>query len=387
VSSTVSGRVPLWRDVRVLRVVGQAVFAVLAVAAGWYLLSNLTGNMERTGIRTDFDYLRQPLGINVSGADVTSSTTVRGVMIVGIKNTALVAFLGIVLATVWGVILGVARLSQNWMIRKLAAVYVEVVRNIPVLILIFFFFFAAFAQLPVINDPFESRWLLASNRGIWIPWVIGTDGYMPMALAWLAGLVVALLVARWRTRVNERTGQPHHRVLWALGTFLVIAVVAIFATSVPLQGSLPTRDGRAVVGGFRVLISYAALLVALVVYTASHIAEIVRGSILAVHKGQSEAAQALALTNFQRMRFVILPQALRIMVPPTANQYLNLTKNSSLGFAIAYPEITAITGQIISNGRPAPQAIALLMLIYLVFSLFISALTNLYNRSIQYVAR
>lgn len=386
-SSTVPERVPLWRDVRVLRVVGQAVFAVVAIAAGWYLLSNLTGNMERSGISTDFDYLRQPLGLNISGADVTSSTTVQRVLLVGVKNTALVSFLGIVLATIWGVILGVARLSQNWMIRKLAAVYVEVVRNIPVLILIFFFFFAGFAQLPVINDPFEARWLLASNRGIWIPWVIGTDGYMPMALAWLAGLVVALLVARWRTRVNERTGQPHHRVLWALGTFLVIAVVAIFATGIPLQGSLPVRDGRAVVGGFRVLISYAALLVALVVYTASHIAEIVRGSILAVHRGQSEAAQALALTSFQRMRFVILPQALRIMVPPTANQYLNLTKNSSLGFAIAYPELTAITNQIISNGRPAPQSIALLMLIYLMFSLFISALTNLYNRSIQYAAR
>ncbi len=337
-----------------LRVVVQLVFLGALAGLVLYLYGNLTSNLEARGIPTDFGYLSEPAGFTILGSDFRPSQSFRQALIVGTTNTALVAFLGIVLATILGILVGVARLSSNWLVRKAAGVYVETLRNIPVLVIIIFVYLALILRLPKIDDAIDLGFLL-SNRGLWVPWFeAGSDAGALWGVAGL-GLVLALFVGVWRTLRFNATGRPHHRVLWGLGVFVLVLVIGYFALGRPLSLSFPQLDGRTVEGGLRLIPEYAALLVALSVYTASHIAEIVRGSIQAVPKGQTEAA--------------------------TANQYLNLTKNSSLAVAIGFPEVTRLTRLMIQQ-VPAPQAIAILMGIYLAFSLGISLVANLINRAL-----
>jgi len=305
-------------------------------------------------------------------------------MIVGAKNTITVAVLGIVLATVVGVAVGIARLSTNWLVRRAASLYVESLRNIPVLVIIIFFSAAVILTLPRIENSIE--WLDAivmSNRGTWVPTVVGRDGVGAFWIAVAAGVVIALGIAWWRTKRFEATGRPHHRVLWTIGVVAVAVIVAYLALGQPLVASLPERTARSVTGGRVVSPEFTALLLGLVAYTASHIAEIVRGSILAVPRGQTEAATAVGLGPMQRLRFVVLPQAFRVAIPPLSNQFLNLTKNSSLAIVIGYPELMRVTRVAIGNGSPAPQALVLLMVVYLALSLTISAAANLANRRLE----
>jgi general L-amino acid transport system permease protein len=307
---------------------------------------------------------------------------------VGVVNTIRVSLVGILLATIIGVLVGIARLSTNWLVRKAAAFYVESLRNIPVLVIIIFFYIAVVLKLPPISTAAEVLGLIVfSNRGLVVPWGEGSPNVGAYLIVLGAGLLLGVLFAVWRTRRFDRSGQPHHRVLWGGITLLIIAAAGYAVLGDPITLTFPTRDGRVVEGGIELGPEYAALLIALVLYTASHIAEIVRGSILAVPRGQTEAAEAIALTAFQRTRYVILPQAMRIMVPPLANQYLNLTKNSSLAVAIGYFDLTRITNQIIANGNPAPQMISILMLCYLGLSLLISLIANIVNRSLRLESR
>lgn len=380
VSTPARRRPPPWRDVRVHRIVLQVVFLALVAGALIYLYGNLVANMRRQNIRGGIDFLGQSAGFAIAGSEFDSSDTVLAAILVGVGNTLSIAVAGIVLATLVGIVVGVARLSTNWIVRRMAAAYVETFRNVPVLVIIIFLYLGVMIRLPPIDRAVE--WggvLVLSNRGLVIPWFEIVGGVALFLILVAVGLGIAAAVAVWRTRRFDRTGRPHHRVAWA-GTTLVVAVVLAFVLSgQPLALSLPERGDLGTTNGFRLTPEYGALLLGLVIYTASHIAEIVRGSILAVPKGQSEAANALALSGFQRMRYVVLPQAFRIMVPPLANQYLNLTKNSSLAVAIAFPDVTRIIGIAISQRAPAPQAIVVLMLIYLCFSLATSLVTNLVN--------
>jgi general L-amino acid transport system permease protein len=378
---TAPQRPPLWRNVRVLRIAFQALFLLLVVGGILYVFNNLTANMERLGIRTDFRHLRQQAGFAIPDSDFLSSETMFAALVEGAENTAKVAFLGIALATIIGVVVGIARLSTNWLVRRSAALFVETLRNIPVLLIILFWYLGVVLQLQPLEE--GSDWggvLSVSNRGLVLPWAERTAGLGVFLTVLALSLAVAAAVWIWRTRRFDRTGEPHRRVLWASAIVLAGAVVAFFAGGQPLAASLPEQERFGTVGGFRLSPEFGALLIALVLYTASHIAEIVRGSILAVQRGQSEAANALGLTAFQRLRYVVLPQAFRISVPPVANQYLNLTKNSSLGIAIGFYELTRVTRIEIGQGAPAPQATFVLMLFYLAFSLFIALVTNLINR-------
>ena len=359
-------RPPPWRDVRVLRVVLQVLFALGVVALVTWLVQNLISNLEAVGLSTDFSFLDQPAGFQILGSDFRASQTVREAFLVG-----------------------VASLSSNWLVRKSANLYVETLRNLPPLIVIVFVFSAVILRLPRIQE--AADWLglaIISNRtiGITAPALEG-DSAGAYALVLLVALVVGIALAVWRTRVNVATGAPHHRVLWGVGVFLGIGVVGWVVLGGPLVLDHPQIVGVQIEDGWAMSANYAALLLALVVYTASYIAEIVRGSIQSVPRGQTEAASALALTSFQRLRFVVLPQAFRIAVPPMANQYLNLTKNSSLAIAIGFFELTQTTFTVIGNGNPAPQSIVILMLAYLMLSLIISAITNLANRRLQLVSR
>jgi general L-amino acid transport system permease protein len=219
-----------------------------------------------------------------------------------------------------------------------------------------------------------------------IPWATAGDNSGAYLAVLGAGVLASIAVWIWRTRNFDATGTPHHRFLWGTGTFLLFAIVGFFALGRPFTLSRPVVvDGRFIEGGYQTVGPYVAVLVALVIYTASHVAEIVRGSIQAVPKGQTEAANALALSGFQRLRFVVLPQAMRIAIPPLINQFLNFTKNTSLSIAVAYAEITLIVFQAIGNANPAPQLIIILMGSYLIFSLTISLLINYLNRRLQLV--
>jgi general L-amino acid transport system permease protein len=386
--TTTTRRPPPWRNVRVLRVVGQAAFLTAVVALLLYLLDNVVYNLERLGIPTGFDYLDQSAGFAIPNSDFRSSQSLLDALVVGVQNTAKVALIGIVLATILGVVVGVARLSTNWLVRRAAAAYVEGFRNVPVLIIIVFIWLGVFLRLPPISRAVEFLDLVVlSNRGLVVPWFDKVGNGVAFGLVALAGFLLAAAVWIWRSRRFDRTGQPHRRVLWAFGVLLAVLAVGFFVTGRPWVIATPERGALATAGGFRLAPEYAALLLGLTLYTASHIAEIVRGSILAVSRGQSEAANAVGLSDFQRLRFVVLPQAFRISIPPVANQYLNLVKNSSLGVAVSYYEVTKITQVSISQRAPAVQAILVLMAIYLVFSLSIALVTNLINRRLTLKGR
>lgn len=363
-----------------LRIVIQIVFMVAVFAVGSYLSRNLSTNLRDQGIRTDFGFLSQPAGFRIADSPFEASQSVRSAILVGMRNTAQVAGVGIVLATLLGVATGAGRLSRNWLVRRGTALYVESIRNVPPLVIIFFFY-VIIQTLPAIGDAIEWFGLIVlSNSGLVVPSLAlkpDASSFWPIVAGAAAA---AAIVWVWRTRRFDRTGDPHHRVLWGSGVFITIVAAGYLALGRPIVASVPLRGEFGTTGGLRLNPEFAALLFGLVLYTATHIAEIVRGALLAVPRGQSEAATALGLRDFERLRLVVLPQALRIAVPPMANQYLNLTKNSSLAVAIAYPEVTGIVILALNQGAPAPQSFAILMLVYLVFSLGISAVTNLVNR-------
>lgn len=381
-------RPPFWRDVRTIRIAAQAVALAVVLVVLYVLFFNVTNNLRRQGIRTDFSFLDQPFGVRIAGSDFNPGSSVRGAFFNGIRNTFALAIVGIPLLTLFGVLVGVARLSTNWLVARLAAVYVEVLRNLPPLLLIIFAFQAVVLRLPPARSPITPLGLLViSNLEIWVPGVTAGPGYRSFMLIMGVAIVAGAFVWWWRTKNEERTGRPHHRWLLSLGLVLLVAVIAYLAIGRPLAVSVPQLEGRIVTGGYRGLGAYFAVLGALVFYTSSHVAEIVRGSIQAVPKGQTEAASALALSGFQRLRFVILPQATRIALPPIINQYLNYVKNTSLAIAVGFAEVTQIAFQAIGNGQPAPQVILLLMASYLLFSLVISAIVNAYNRRLRLVTR
>jgi general L-amino acid transport system permease protein len=362
---------------------GAAVLVVLYVL--WF---NLTNNLRAAGLPTDFDFLTQPLGVDIPGSDISPSAPIWRGLLNAVKNTLALVVVGIPLLTIIGVLVGVARLSTNWLVSKAAGLYVELLRNIPPLLIIFFIFNAVVLQFPVLQESFNfADLVIVNNRYLAVVGFTSQPNFGPFLAIMAGALVVAAGVWWWRTRRSEQTGEHHHRVLWALGVFTVLSVIGFFALGGPVGLSRPVLDGRALEGGFSGLAAYWAVLAALVLYTASHVAEIVRGSILAVPRGQTEAANAIALSPFQRLRYVVLPQAMRVAIPPIISQFLNFTKNTSLAIAIGYAEMTRITFQLIGNGQPAPQMIFLLMGGYLVFSLIISLIANIVNRRMQLVTR
>lgn len=384
----VSQRVPFWRDIRVIKIAAQLAAIVVTGFVFYILWFNLSNNLRRIGIRTDFDFLNQPFGVRIAGSDLSPGSSVREALLNGVRNTLALAVVGLPLLTVIGVLVGIGRLSSNWLVAKASALFVETIRNLPPLLLIVFAFQAVILRLPPARNPITPLgWFVISNLEIYVPGISSGARARTFHVTMLLAIVGGAILWWWRTRVQDRTGRPHHRWMWALGLVVIVAVVAYYTLDRPLAVSVPVLDGRVITGGFGGLGAFFAVLGALVLYTASHVAEIVRGSIQAVSKGQTEAANALALSNTQRLRFVVLPQALRIALPPTINQYLNFVKNTSLAIAVGFADVTLIAYQAIGNGQPAPQTILILMGCYLLFSLVISAVVNLYSRRYRLVTR
>ncbi len=378
-------RVPFWRDVRILKWVLQ--IAVLAIVAAilWWLYRNYTTNSSRQNIPTNFNFLDNPAAFEITGNSMSQSAAVRDALYQGILNTLRISVAGMIAATILGTIVGVGRLSKNWLVSKIATVYVELIRNIPLaLFVVAGLLVVILGVFPSVQDSWDFFGMaIVSNRGVAVPWFDGSGRglvaiFAVAALAWWG-------VAKWRQRVSDRTGTLPRSGLWGGATFAVIVVIGWFAFG--YDATLPELDGRATVGGIRIDPSFFALFFALVIYTASHIAEIVRGSIQAVHRGQAEAADAVALSGFQKMWYVILPQAFRIAIPPIGNQYINLIKNSSLGAAIGYYDLTLVAKTTVGNGSPAVPVFALTMFIYILISLVTSTIVNIANRRMTLVER
>lgn len=379
---------PIWRDLRAIRIALQVAFLAAVAGAIAWMFTNLATNLGRLGIRSDFGFLDQRAGFTILGTDFEASQPISEALVAGLSNSLRVGVIGIILALIIGIVLGVARLSSNWLLKRAASAYVELLRNVPPLVLIAFFYFAVLTQLPTVDEaitPLDA--MVLSNRGLFLPWFELAEASQLFLALVAVGVVAAVGVGIWRSRRFDATGRPHHRLLYGLVTLLAVSAVAWLALGRPVTLTIPSLEGRIVDGGTEILPEYGALLVALVLYTSSFIAEIVRGSIQAVPKGQTEAGSALGLSWFVRLRHVVLPQALRIATPATGNEFLNLQKNVSLGVVIAYPELLRVARQAVGNGQPAPQLLLLALVGYLAISLLIAAIVNVANRRLELVER
>jgi general L-amino acid transport system permease protein len=368
-------------------------FVLLAglVWLGYALALNAKANLDAQGITSGFGFLENTAGfaVNQSLIPYSESDTYGRVFLVGLLNTLLVSGIGIVLATILGFAIGVARLSRNWLLARIAAGYVELIRNLPLLFQILFWYLAVLGTLP---SPRQSISLFGeiflSNRGIIMPApVVGTGAGLVLAV--FAASVAATIALRvWARRRQMRTGRQLPLVWTCLALLVAPALIALIATGWPIGFEAPELRGFNFVGGIRLLPEFVALLVALTTYTAAFIAEIVRAGLLAVPRGQSEAASALGLRRGLTLRLIVLPQALRVIIPPLTNQYLNLTKNSSLAVAVGYPDLFAVfAGTTLHQTGQAIEIIAMTMAVYLAISLITSALMNWYNAHIRIAER
>ncbi len=383
--SSVSARPKFWRDVRVLRWLFQIFVLGVVFAILFWVYGNYQTNVERSRVPTSFGFLDNPASFTIPGTDFDQSAPVSAAFVRGFQNTMLVAIVGILFSTIVGTLVGIARLSKNFIVKTLSSAYVEIIRNLPLLLLITFMNLAVVLQtFPRIEDawkPFDL--FVISNRGLALPWFVGSGP--TLLLIFVCGTAVSLIVMKLERARADRTGQKSRAGIFAaliIPGFLLVGWILL-----DYSWTLPFVDDRGTAGGLRIDPSFFALVVALVLYTSSHIAEIVRGSIQAVHKGQGEAADALALSPGQKMRIIILPQAFRIAMPSIGNQYLNLIKNSSLGATISYFELTQIAQITVGNGSPAVPAFTLTLLVYLSISLVTSLIVNFFNRRLALVER
>ncbi len=381
----------LLTDPQVRAWVFQVVAVLAVVALGWYLFHNTQSNLAQRGILSGFGFLEQSAGFGISQhlIDYTESDSYSRVFLIGLLNTLLVSVIGIVLATLLGFVIGVARLSPNWLVNKLATVYIEIFRNIPPLLQIFFWYFAVLLPLPgpkqslSIGDTF-----FLSNRGLNIPAPSMAEGFWPFLITLGLALLAVLLMARWAHRRFEASGQAFPALLSGLGMLVLLPALAVLIFGSPFHWTVPELKGFNFRGGLVLIPELLALTLALTVYTAAFIAENVRSGIQAVSHGQTEAARSLGLKPGVTLRMVIIPQALRVIIPPLTSQYLNLVKNSSLAAGIGYPDMVSLfAGTVLNQTGQAIEVIAITMSVYLSISISISLLMNWYNKRIALVER
>ena len=374
-----------WNDRRVRAILYQLIF-LAAVAFGlWLLVSNTIENLSARGLKSGFEFLGARSGIPISDSIIPwdPDDTFGRAYFVGILNTLRVGVVGIILATVLGTFIGIARLSTNWLVAKLASVYVETIRNIPLLLqLIFIYALFGFA-LPEQLDPLViGSGFFLSKSGLMFPLLKLEPEHYAVAGLFFASLVVTIIYNIWAKRRQDRTGVSPRRLLPSLGILFLPALALFLVLGAPAEFDVATKTRFRFIGGGAVAPEFLTVLIGLVLYTAAFIAEIVRSGILAVSYGQTEAASAMGLTRGHTLRLVLLPQALRVIIPPMTSQYLNLVKNSSLALIAGYPDVVAIENMTMNQTGRALEAIMLIMAVYLTISLSISLAMNLYNRRI-----
>lgn len=384
------GRPAPWRDPRVRGIVIQIVFVAVLAAVAAFLVHNTVVNLEQRGIASGFGFLgdEAKFGIGESLIAYSPADSYLRAFLVGLTNTLYVSAIGIVLATIVGTVMGLARLSSNWLVAKLAQIYVETFRNIPLALQLLFWWGLLRQVAPAPRQAWQPLPdVFISNRGVSFPVPHEDPAHFWMLLALVAGVAASWAVSRWARQRQVRTGQQFPSLWLGLGLILGLPLAVFLAAGAPLRLDVPALQGFNFSGGIVFSPEFAALLIGLVIYTGSFIAEIVRAGILAVSWGQSEAAMALGLTAWQRMRLIVLPQALRVIVPPMTSEYLSLTKNSSLAVIIGYPDLVSIANTTINQTGHAVEGITMIMAVYLVISLVISLIMNLYNRAVALVER
>ena len=364
----------------------QILLVALIGALIWGASFNAAQNLARAHIAFGFGFWNNTAGFDISqtliGYSASTSSFGRAFW-VGLLNTVVVAVIGIVLATVLGFAVGIARLSRNWLIARFAGGYVELIRNVPLLLQLLFWYNAVLRSLPALRGSVAlPGGAVLNNRGLFLPRPEFGASFIAVVVAFAVGIVAAIALHGWLRLRRDRTGQEG-RVVWpALALVVGLPLIVFVLAGFPLTFSVPQMGRFNVTGGLEILPEFAALVLALTIYTAAFIAEVVRAGILAVHTGQIEAAQALGLSSSTTLRFVVVPQAMRIIIPPLTSQYLNLIKNSSLAVAIGYPDLVQVfTGSVLNITGQAVEVITITMAVYLAISLFTSLLMNLYART------
>ena len=372
-----------WRSKAFRGVLYQVLAITLIFVAGAYLLSNTLENMRARGIKSGFDFITQPAGFGIGESVIPfdSAESYGKAFLVGLSNTFRVAVVGIIAATLLGTLLGIGRLSRNFLLRGLSSAYVDLIRNVPLLLQLFIWYFVMTELLPPIETALQPMPdVFFSKNGLQFPHPTWSDGHVFTLIGFVASLFGCWAWSRFAKRRFEATGQVVPVLLPALLVIIGVTALGWLVGGAPAGLDVPEKTEINVVGGGAVTPEYLTVLLGLVIYTAAYIAEVVRAGIQSVPYGQHEASAALGLSRGQALRLVQLPQALRVIIPPMTNQYLNLTKNSSLAVAVGYPDLVSISNTSLNQTGRAIECIALVMACYLTLSLLTSAAMNAYNK-------
>jgi general L-amino acid transport system permease protein len=379
-----------WRDERKRGFVAQILTIAIVVLAFWFLISNMLENQARLGVPLSLDFLYGTAGFQISFSliPISLDSPIIRIIETGIINTLVASAISIVLATLIGFLIGVLRLSSNWLIARLATVYIEVVRNIPLLVQLLFWYAGITKALPVVRQSIMIGPDIALNvRGLFIPRPVPGDGSWIILVALIVAIVGAVGIHRWSKQRQKATGQQFPSIWTGVALIVLLPIVANFAAGSPVTWEIPKLQGFNFRGGLTMAPELVALVMGLSVYTSAYIAEIVRGGIIAISHGQTEAALALGLKPSWNLRLVVIPQALRVITPPLTSQYLNVLKNSTLAGATGFPDLYAVIGTSQNQTGRAVECVAILMLFYLIVSLLISLFMNWYNKRLALVER
>lgn len=382
---------PFWRDRAKRALIFQLILVAVVAAFLIYIIGNTQDNLNARGITTGFGFLNNTAGFGIGQTliEYTSRSSYGRTFIIGLLNTLLVGGLGVLAASIIGFIVGIARLSPNWLIAKLANAYIETFRNIPLLLQIFFWYFAVLRTLPSARDSMAFGEVIFLNvRGLFLPEPLFESGFGLIPATLIAAIIASIVLIIWNKRRHEATGKRLPAGWISLALIIGLPMLVLVATGVPITWDVPELRGFNFRGGITIIPEFLALWLALSIYTASFIAEIVRSGIQAIPHGQTEAAQALSLPRKLVLRLVVIPQAMRVIIPPLTSQYLNLIKNSSLATAIGYPDLVSVfAGTTLNQTGQAIEVIAMTMAVYLIISLLVSMFMNWFNARVALVER
>ena len=375
-------KIPWWRNSVLLSVLGQLAFLAIVIAIIFFLGNNLVNNFQRLGLNFGFNFLSRTASFPIANPIIPYSPTdpYAKAILIGLINSLQVMCFGIIIATIIGVTVGIGRLSDNWLVRQLTTIYIETLRNTPLLLQLFFWYFVVFLKLPKIDNPVTiGGKLFLSNRGMHIPWFRLTFQTC-LALAFIISAII-LGIVLWQKRINVIEEGRSATIWFNLSWLNAIAALIIFIFVI--DWNIPQFDGESIIGGVNLSPEFATLLIGLSIYTSAFIAEVVRAGIQSVNQGQWEAARALGLKSSLVMQLVIFPQALRVMIPPLTSEFLNLAKNSSLASAIGYKDIYAVSSTISEQASKPVEMLIIVMITYLIINLIISLMMNWLNFSVQ----
>jgi general L-amino acid transport system permease protein len=387
---TTSAKISFWYDPTKRAVIYQVVVLGIVGLVAYYLFTNTLANLERQNIATGFGFFTKEASFEIGESPIpySAADTYGRALVVGVLNTIKVSFIGIILTVILGTFVGIARLSRNWLVAKLAGIYIEVMQDIPVLLQLVFWYAVFYESFPSPRQALNPiSGVYFCNRGMAFAVPEPHPVYIYMTLVFLAGCLAVWVLRRWAKKRQEKTGQLFPVFLVSLAILLVLPLATWLLGGAPLKMNVPKLVGFNFEGGTTFSPEFAALLLGLVLYTAAFVAEIVRAGIQAISRGQVEAAMSMGLKPGQVLRLVILPQALRVIIPPLTSQMLNLTKNSTLAIAIGFPDFVSVANTTINQTGQAIEGVGMIMVVYLFFSLSTSGFMNWYNKRVALVER